>query len=95
MANTARVTPDRATEPLNYADRGRPTRCERLKKIGGDFGARLVLDRRKYERTASHPSMDAVRFVGKTIPAITDFAPKHYHGPGGLNGRVRNGNGLK
>src|SRR5208337_278849 len=21
------------------------------------------------------------------------FAPKHYHGPGGLNGRVRNGNG--
>ena len=28
------------------------------------------------------------------IPAITDFrATRHYHGPGGLNGRVRNGNG--
>ena len=27
------------------------------------------------------------------IPAITDFHQRHYHGPGGLNGRVRNGNG--
>ena len=27
------------------------------------------------------------------IPAMTDFRQGHYHRPGGLNGRVRNGNG--
>jgi hypothetical protein len=42
------------------------------------------------------PPWSSVEFQGGSLERFRrspTFAPKHYHGPGGLNGRVRNGNG--
>src|SRR5208337_868077 len=50
---------------------------EALKRAGKPPGLASTIPGRLLERSRRSPT----------------FAPKHYHGPGGLNGRVRNGNG--